>query len=40
LDAQWYDRDYWDEIHSQVDEIDALIATFNERTSLLDEWTR
>jgi hypothetical protein len=37
LNAQWYDGDYWDDIHGQVDEIDALIKTFNERTGLLDD---
>ncbi|OQA12892.1 MAG: hypothetical protein BWY64_03843 [bacterium ADurb.Bin363] len=38
LNAQWYDfPDYWDRIHSQVDEIDKLIDTFNERTGLLKE---
>ena len=35
LNAQWYDRNYWDAIHEQVDEIDALIEAFNERTGLL-----
>ena len=37
LNAQWYEREYWDEIHDQVDEIDDLIEAFNERTGLLDE---
>ncbi len=37
LNAQWYDRNYWDAIHNQVEEIDALIEAFNERTGLLDE---
>lgn len=36
LNAQWYDRDYWDNIHDQVDEIDELIEQFNERTGLLE----
>jgi cysteine synthase len=40
LNAQWYDRDYWDDIHGQVNEIDALIEAFNERTGLLNEGTR
>ncbi len=35
LNTQWYDRRYWDAIHNQVDDIDALIETFNERTGLL-----
>jgi len=34
IQAQWYDEDYWDDIHDQVDEIDALIEQFNERTGL------
>ena len=34
---QWYDwPDYWDRIHSQVEEIDALIEEFNRRTGLLE----
>jgi cysteine synthase len=37
LNAQWYDRHYWDSIHNQVDEIDALIEAFNEKTGLLQE---
>jgi cysteine synthase len=37
LNAQWYDRDYWNTIHSQVEEFDALIEAFNERTGLLDQ---
>ena len=37
LNAEWYDRDYWEDIHTQVDEIDALIEAFNERTGLLNE---
>jgi cysteine synthase len=36
LDAQWYDFPaHWDQIHSQVVEIDGLIDQFNERTGLL-----
>jgi len=37
IQAQWYDPDYWSSIHGQVDEIDALIQQFNERTGLLKE---
>ena len=37
LNAQWNDRDYWSDVHNQVDEIDALIEAFNERTGLLNE---
>ncbi len=36
IQAQWYDRDYWSGIHGQLDEIDALIEQFNERTGLAD----
>ncbi|MFQ5611111.1 MAG: pyridoxal-phosphate dependent enzyme [Anaerolineae bacterium] len=34
LQAQWYEPDYWRNIQSQLEEIDALIDTFNERTGL------
>jgi cysteine synthase len=34
IQAQWYDEDYWDDIHDQVEDIDALIREFNERTGL------
>ena len=37
LEAQWYDRNHWDAVHKQVEEIDALIEAFNERTGLLKE---
>jgi cysteine synthase A len=37
LNAEWYDRDYWNNIHAQADEIDALIEAFNARTGLLEE---
>jgi len=37
IQAQWYERDYWTAIHGQVDEIDALIEQFNERTGLVEE---
>ncbi len=36
IQAQWYDHDYWTSIHGHVDEIDALIDSFNERTGLLE----
>lgn len=35
LDAQWYDPEYWEQIHGQVEAIDALIREFNEQTGLL-----
>jgi cysteine synthase A len=37
LNAEWYDRNYWSNIHAQADEIDALIEAFNARTGLLEE---
>ena len=36
IQAQWYDADYWTVIHNQIDEIDALIEQFNERTGLVN----
>lgn len=35
LEAQWYDPEYWEQIHSQADEIDRLITAFNEQTGVL-----
>ncbi len=35
LNAQWYDENYWDDIHKQVDDIDALINEFNEKSGVL-----
>lgn len=32
---QWYDRDYWKGVQSQVDEIDQLIIAFNEKVGLI-----
>ena len=37
IQAQWYDDDYWANIQQSVDEIDAMIQAFNERTGLLQE---
>ena len=37
LNAQWYDKHYWTDMHAQVDEIDELINEFNEQTGLLKE---
>ncbi|MEJ2748931.1 MAG: pyridoxal-5-phosphate-dependent protein subunit beta, partial [Anaerolineae bacterium] len=34
---QWHDPNYWTSIHGHVDELDALIDAFNERTGLLKE---
>jgi hypothetical protein len=33
--AQWHDDNYWTDIQSQIPEIDALIAEFNDRVGLL-----
>ncbi len=35
IQAQWYQKDYWTELHEQVPEIDALIEEFNARVGLL-----
>ncbi len=35
LDRQWYDDSYWSDRYAQVDEWDAKIEEFNERTGLL-----
>jgi cysteine synthase len=35
IQAQWYDPDYWPNTRNKIDEIDALIDSFNERTGLL-----
>jgi len=37
LEEQWYRPDYWSNIHQQVDQIDELIAAFNQQTGLLKE---
>jgi len=37
IQAQWYDGDYWNRIHRQVDDIDSLISEFNGRTGLLKQ---
>lgn len=34
LDAQWYDQDYWHNIHAQAGQIDGLIADFNRQVGL------
>ena len=38
IKAQWYDLGYWNKIHGQVAEIDALIEDFNERSGLLKDF--
>lgn len=35
LNAQWYDDDYWTNLHNQVGEIDELINEFNEKAGVL-----
>jgi hypothetical protein len=35
IQAQWYQRDYWTELQTQVPEIDELIKEFNDRVGLL-----
>jgi hypothetical protein len=38
LNAQWYDYDnYWGAMHKQVEQVDELINSFNERTGLLSK---
>jgi len=34
LEAQWYDRDYWANVHKMADKIDEKIEEFNRRTGL------
>jgi len=34
LEAQWYDHSYWENVHKQGGEIDALIARFNAQVGL------
>jgi cysteine synthase len=33
--AQWYERDYWTNVQSQVDDIDALIGEYNTKVGLI-----
>jgi cysteine synthase A len=37
IQAQWYEPDYWPNVHRQVEKIDALIEQFNEMTGALRE---
>jgi len=34
IQSQWYDGNYWKDIHGQVEAIDSLIGQFNEMTGL------
>ncbi len=36
IQAQWYDDNYWQDIPGHVEEIDALIDEFNQRTGLIE----
>ena len=38
LNAQWYDKNYWDNHFSKADEWDEKIREFNERTGVLKEY--
>ena len=35
IQAQWYNKNYWSDMHNQIDEMDELINDFNEQTGLL-----
>ena len=35
LDAQWYDREYWQRIPDQVQDIDELICSFNDEVGIV-----
>jgi cysteine synthase len=35
LNAQWYDRDYWENIQAQTAEVDRLIEEFNKEVGLI-----
>lgn len=37
LNAQWYDKNYWKNIHNQKAEVDALIDAFNAETGVLEK---
>jgi len=37
IQTQWYDADYWNTIHNQLEEIDTLIEQFNDMTGLKNE---
>ena len=38
LNAQWYDKHYWENKYSLISEWDEKIEAFNERTGLLKEY--
>ncbi len=35
IQAQWYDKNYWSNMHNQIDEMDELINEFNNKTGLI-----
>ncbi len=35
INAQWYDENYWTDMHAEASLIDALIDEFNDATGLL-----
>ncbi len=35
IQAQWYDTNYWSNMHNQIDEMDELINEFNDKTGLI-----
>jgi cysteine synthase len=35
IQDQWYQRNYWKEFHSQIEEIDALIEEFNQEVGII-----
>lgn len=35
INAQWYDENYWTDIHAQANDIDKLIEDFNDKTGVL-----
>lgn len=35
IQSQWYERDYWSEVRTQVEEIDGLIEEFNREAGLI-----
>ena len=35
INAQWYDRDYWKNLHGLADKIDEMIDEFNKEVGLI-----
>ena len=38
IQDQWYDKNYWTDFQSQIEEMDALITEFNERVGLVKNY--